>query len=59
MHKRSHALLALVLNALHLLGYGLRLMVHRHDDFYRLVDHMPYREHHLTRLGRVLEALLP
>ena len=34
--KRPHALLAPVLNALHMLGEDLRLMVHRHDDVHRL-----------------------
>ena len=36
--KRAHALLAPVLNALHMLGEDLRLMVHRHDDVHRLAD---------------------
>ena len=34
--KRPHALLSPVLNALHMLGEDLRLMVHRHDDVHRL-----------------------
>lgn len=34
--KRPHALLAPVLNALHMLGEDLRLMVHRHDEVHRL-----------------------
>jgi len=34
--KRPHPLLAPVLNALHMLGEDLRLMVHRHDEVYRL-----------------------
>jgi anaphase-promoting complex subunit 1 len=36
IRKRPHALLAPVLNALHILGEDLRLMVHRHDDVHRL-----------------------
>ncbi len=36
--KRPHALLAPVLNALHMLGEDLRLMVHRHDDVHRLAE---------------------
>lgn len=34
--KRPHPLLAPVLNALHMLGEDLRLMVHRHDEVHRL-----------------------
>ena len=34
--KQPHALLAPVLNALHMLGEDLRLMVHRHDEVHRL-----------------------
>lgn len=36
--KRPHALLAPVLNALHMLGEDLRLMVHRHNDVHRLAE---------------------
>jgi len=36
--KQPHALLAPVLNALHMLGEDLRLMVHRHDDVHRLAE---------------------
>lgn len=36
--KRPHALLAPVLNALHMLGEDLRLMVHRHEDVHRLAE---------------------
>ena len=34
--KRPHALIAPVLNALHMLGEDLRLMVHQHDEVHRL-----------------------
>ncbi|KAI9455415.1 hypothetical protein F5148DRAFT_1288260 [Russula earlei] len=34
--KQPHALLAPVLNALHMLGEDLRLVVHRHDEVHRL-----------------------
>ena len=36
--KRPHPLLAPVLNALHMLGEDLRLMVHRHDEVHRLAS---------------------
>lgn len=36
--KRPHALLAPVLNALHMLGEDLRLMVHQHDEVHRLAS---------------------
>jgi len=36
--KRPHLLLAPVLNALHMLGEDLRLMVHRHDEVHRLAS---------------------
>lgn len=36
--KRPHALLAPVLNALHMLGEDIRLMVHRHDDAHCLAE---------------------
>jgi anaphase-promoting complex subunit 1 len=36
IRKRPHALLAPVLNALHMLGEDFRLMIHRHDDVHRL-----------------------
>ncbi|KAI0299010.1 hypothetical protein B0F90DRAFT_1818336 [Multifurca ochricompacta] len=36
--KRPHALLAPVLNALHMLGEDLRLMVHRHHEVHRLAN---------------------
>jgi anaphase-promoting complex subunit 1 len=38
IRKRPHALLAPVLNALHMLGEDLRLMIHRHDDVHRLAS---------------------
>ncbi|KAI0270748.1 hypothetical protein BC834DRAFT_967470 [Gloeopeniophorella convolvens] len=38
VRKRPHALLAPVLNALHVLGEDLRLVVHRHADVHRLAE---------------------